>query len=93
MEHKFQVGDLVELSDFGKTIAGDWEVRFGIVVKGPYSFGLPDDGMAEGFYTAYDVMLGDELIKRVPSQFILRMDKNEENNKRVEKVVIGNKRN
>ncbi len=91
MEHKFQVGDLVELSDFGKTIAEDWTIKYGIVVKGPYSMGLPGDGTPEGFYTAYDVMLGDELIKRIPSQFILRMDKDEDDNERVEKVVIGDR--
>ena len=89
MEHKFKVGDLVELSDFGKTIAGDWKIKYGIVVKGPYSMGLPGEGMPEGFYVAYDVMLGDELIKRIPSQFILRMDKDEEDNMRVEKMVVG----
>ena len=88
MEHKFKVGDLVELSDFGKTIAGDFKIKYGIVIKGPYSMGFPDDGTAEGFYTAYDVMIGEELIKRIPSQFILRMDKDEEDNQRVEKVVI-----
>ena len=91
MEHKFKVGDLVELSDFGKTIAGDWKIKYGIIVKGPYSMGLPGGGMPEGFYAAYDVMLGDELIKRIPSQFILRMDKDEDDNERVEKVVIGDR--
>ena len=89
MEHKFKLGDLVELSDFGKTIAGDWKIKYGIVVKGPYSMGHPGGGMPEGFYIAYDVMLGDELIKRIPSQFILRMDKDEEDNMRVEKMVVG----
>jgi len=89
VEHKFKLGDLVELSDFGKTIAGDWKIKYGIVVKGPYSMGLPGGGMPEGFYVAYDVMLGDELIKRIPSQFILRMDKDEEDNMRVEKMVVG----
>ena len=89
MEHKFIVGDLVELSDFGKVMAGDWKIRYGIIVKGPYSMALPGSGMPEGFYTAYDVMLGDELIKRIPVQFILRMDKDEENNERVEKMVMG----
>ena len=89
MEHKFKVGDLVELSDFGRTIAGDWKIKYGIIVRGPYSMGLPGGGMSEGFYTAYDVMLGDELIKRIPSQFSLRMDKDEESNERVEKMVIG----
>ena len=91
MEHKFKIGDLVELSDFGKVMAGDWKIKYGIVVKGPYSMGLPGSGMPEGFYTAYDIMLGDELIKRVPSTFLLRMDKNEKDNERVEKVVIGDR--
>jgi len=86
--HKFKAGDLVELSDFGKMIAGDWKVKYGIIIRGPYSVGLPGGGMPEGFYTAYDVMLGDELIKRIPSEFILRMDKDEEGNEAVEKVVV-----
>jgi hypothetical protein len=88
VKHKFKVGDLVELTDFGKVMAGDWEIKYGIIVRGPYSMGLPGSGMPEGFYTAYDVMLGDELIKRIPTQFILRIDKDEENNERVEKVVV-----
>lgn len=88
MAHKFKAGDLVELSDFGKMIAGDWKVKYGIIIRGPYSVGLPGGGMPEGFYTAYDVMLGDELIKRIPSEFILRMDKDEEGNEAVEKVVV-----
>jgi len=89
VQHKFKIGDLVELSDFGKVMAGDWEIKYGIIVRGPYSMGLPGSGEPEGFYTAYDIMLGDELIKRIPTQFILRMDKNEEDNERVEKLVIG----
>tara|TARA_R110000824_G_scaffold153019_3_gene324493 strand:+ start:295 stop:582 length:288 start_codon:yes stop_codon:yes gene_type:complete len=88
VEHKFEVGDLVELSDFGRTIAGDWIIKYGIIIKGPYSMGLPSDGGPRGFYTAYDIMLGEELIKRIPSEFILRMDKEEENNEQVEKTFI-----
>ena len=88
MGRKFQVGDLVELSNFGNSVAGDWDLKYGIVVKGPYTFGLPEDDSPEGFHIAYDIMLGDELIKRVPSTFLLRMDKNEEDNERVEKVDI-----
>ncbi len=90
MEYKFKIGDLVELSDFGRTMAGDWEIKYGVIVRGPYSMGIPGDGMPQGFYMAYDIMIGNELIKRIPSQFILRMDKDEETNERVEKVVIGN---
>tara|TARA_Y100000593_G_scaffold95018_1_gene198354 strand:+ start:10429 stop:10719 length:291 start_codon:yes stop_codon:yes gene_type:complete len=90
VKYKFKVGDLVELSDFGKTLAGDWEIKYGIVVKGPYSMGLPGGGMPEGFYMAYDVMIGDELFKRIPSQFILRMDRDEDGNKQVEKVAVTN---
>lgn len=78
MKNKFQIGDLVELSEFGRTIAGDWEIKYGVIVKGPYSMGLPDAGTPEEFYIAYDVMIGDELIKKIPSQFILRMDNNHE---------------
>lgn len=89
MKHKFKVGDLVELSDFGQAIAGDWDVKYAVVVKGPYSFGWPADDSPEGFHVAYDVMIGDELIKRIPSIFLLRMDKDEESNERVEKMVIG----
>jgi hypothetical protein len=47
------------------------------------------DDSPEGFHVAYDIMIGDELIKRVPSIFLLRMDKDEEDNERVEKLVIG----
>jgi len=91
--HKFKVGDLVELSDFGQAMAGDWDLKYGIIVKGPYSIGYPYQQLPEGFYTAYDVMLGHELIKRIPSEFILRMDKDEEDNKAVEKVVVRNGEN
>jgi len=88
VNHKFKVGDLVELSDFGQTVAGDPGNEYAVIIKGPYSFGFPVDDSPEGFHIAYDIMIGDELIKRVPSIFLLRMDKDEENNDRVEKVVI-----
>lgn len=89
MSNKFSVGDLVELSHFGQTVAGDFDIRYGIVVKGPYTMGLPDGGMPEGFHVAYDILIGDELIKTIPGIFLLRMDKDEEDNEGVEKMVMG----
>ena len=86
---KFKIGDLVELSDFGKCMAGDFDFRYGIIISEPYSMSVPDTTQPEGFYIAYDVMIGQELFKRIPSEFILRMDKNEEDNDRVEKMVMG----
>ena len=91
MNPKFKVGDLVELSDFGQTVAGDPGNEYAVIIKGPYSFGYPVDDSPEGFHIAYDIMIGDELIKRVPSIFLLRMDKDEEDNERVEKMVVGNR--
>ena len=88
MENKFKIGDLVELSDFGQIVAGDSGSEYAVIIRGPYSFGFPANDSPEGFHIAYDIMIGDELIKRVPSIFLLRMDKDEENNDRVEKVAI-----
>ena len=93
MDREFKVGDLIELSDFGKVMGGDWEIKYGIIVRGPYSMGFPGERMPEGFYTAYDVMLGDKLVKSIPSQFILRMDRDEEDNERMEKLAGGNSPN
>jgi len=86
---KYSKGDLVKLSDFGKLIAGDNEYNIGVIVDGPYNLLTPLGAETTTYYEAYDVLVGDEVMKRVPTEFLHRMTEYEENTERVEKMDNG----
>ena len=90
MSHSLlNVGDLVILSAFGRAVVKPNTAKVGMIVAGPYE---KDYICAKtGLYTkyfSYDVMLGTELLKEVPEDFILRMgdDKHEDNPQGLEEI-------
>ena len=82
----FKKGELVKLSDFGKLISGDKKSLFGIVMSEPYNLLTPLGAEETIYYEAYDLLVGDELINGIPTEFLNRMTKDEKNEK-VEKVA------
>ena len=86
----FKKGELVKLSDFGKLISGDRLSGYGIIISEPYDLLTPLGSETTTYYEAYDLLVGDEVMKGVPTQFIYRMTQNEESNKRMEEVVKRN---
>ena len=83
------IGDLVILSAFGRAVIKPNNAKLGIIIAGPYE---KDYICAKtGLYTkylSYDIMLGIELLKEVPEDFIVRMgdDSHEENPQGLEKI-------
>ena len=89
----FKKGELVRLSDFGKLIHGDRECSVGIVLSEPYDLLTPLGASETTYYEAYDLLVGDEIMKGVPKNFLYRMTENEKSDKRMEKVDKRNKTN
>ena len=88
---KYKKGDLVLLSDFGRLISGEMEYNVGMVLEGPYDLSIKTGKKVTTYYIAYDVLVGDELIKRIPVDFLKRMTKNEKDTERVEEVADGDR--
>ena len=84
---KFKKGELVRLSDFGKLIHGDRLCSVGIVLSEPYDLLTPLAAEQTSYYEAYDLLVGDEVIKGIPTEFLYRMMNNDEPDEEVEKVV------
>ena len=77
---------MVRLSDFGKLISGDRISDYGIIISEPYDLLTPIGSEITTYYEAYDLLVGDEILKGVPTEFIYRMTKDEESIKRMEKM-------
>tara|TARA_Y100000593_G_C4309476_1_gene337605 strand:- start:2568 stop:2843 length:276 start_codon:yes stop_codon:yes gene_type:complete len=86
---KYKKGDLVRLSDFGKLIVGEADCDVGMILEGPYDLSVKTGDVVTTYYIAYDILVGSELMKRVPAEFLKRMTKDEENIARMEKMVDG----
>jgi hypothetical protein len=84
---KFKKGELVRLSDFGKLIHGDRLCSVGIVLSEPYDLLTPLGAKQTSYYEAYDLLVGDEVIKGIPTEFLYRMMNNEEPDEEVEEMV------
>ena len=84
---KFEEGDLVTLSDFGKLVSGAKGSNVGIIISGPYDLLAPTSAEVTSYYMAYDVLVDDDIIERVPADFLKRMVKGEQDVERVEEVV------
>ena len=87
MEHK--KGDLVRLSEFGRLITGERTYNTGVILEGPYDLSVKTGKTVTTYYIAYDIMVGDEVMKRVPADFLKRMTENEEDFERMEAMVGG----
>ena len=90
---EFKEGDLVRLSDFGKLVSGDKGSNVGVVLSGPYDLMAPTSGEVTSYYIAYDVLVDDEIIERVPVDFLKRMVINEKSAERMEEMAKRNKTN
>ena len=84
------VGDLVILSAFGRAVVKPNNAKLGIIIAGPYEkdYICAKSGMYTKYFS-YDVMLGSELLKEVPEDFIQRMgdDNHEENPQGLEEIL------
>ena len=82
------IGDLVILSRFGLSVVSPNPAKVGMIVNGPLerNFICAKTGRYIKYYS-YDIMLGLELLKEVPEDFIMRMgdDEHEENPRGLEK--------
>jgi len=76
------IGDLIILSAFGRAVMKPNTAKVGIIISGPRekNYMCAKTGMYVKYCT-YDVILGDELLKDIPEDFIYRMgdDEHEEN--------------
>ncbi len=83
------VGNLIILSAFGKAVIKPNEARIGIVISGPFekTYMCAKTGLYHKYLT-YDVILGQELLKDIPEDFIYRMgdDEHEENPRGLEEI-------
>ena len=86
----FKKGELVRLSDFGKLIHGDRLCSVGIVLSEPYDLLTPLGAKETSYYEAYDLLVGDEVMKGIPTEFLHRMTKDEENEIKMEEVAKRN---
>ena len=84
------VGDLVLLSAFGLSVIRPNPAKLGVVIGGPYekTYICAKSGLYTKYFS-YDVMLGEELLKEVPEDFVQRMgdDEHEENPQGLEEIL------
>ena len=83
---KFKVGDLIILNDFGLLIYDDGQ-KLGLVVTDAYAYVMPEHSseIIHLEYWTYDIMIGGELIKMMPEEFLRRI-KDEEDIDGMEKL-------
>ena len=91
MEHK--KGDLVRLSEFGRLIAGEKMYTTGVILEGPYDLSIKTGEKVTTYYIAYDILVGDEVMKRVPVDFFKRMVQDEKDIKGMETLADGDSTN
>ena len=72
----YNIGDLVMLRGFGLVLLKS-EQPIGIIIKGPYSFRSVESyhDLVYFEYWCYDILVGSELIKMLPENFLLEVKK------------------
>ena len=86
MEANYKKGDIFYLNTFGTVVLEDDNTaRVGIIIAGPSNF-LVEDEKGHFFYWVYDVMIGNQLIKDIPQEFMDRIinEEHEDNPKGLE---------
>ena len=74
---KFQKGDLVALNAFGRILCVDTNTaKVGVIMSYPRNYYLTQDG-DHLMYWVYDVFVGCELITDIPQDFMVRLEKYE----------------
>ena len=76
---KFKIGDLIILNDFGLLIYDDGQ-KIGLVVTDAYAYVTPRQSSEIIYleYWTYDIMIGGELIKMMPEEFLRRINYEED---------------
>ena len=75
---KYKKGDLVNLNTFGLILRSTGnKARIGIVMSYPRNY-YKANADQELIYWVYDVVVGNELIIDVPQEFLIRINKNED---------------
>tara|TARA_B100001094_G_C17466198_1_gene455208 strand:+ start:198 stop:491 length:294 start_codon:yes stop_codon:yes gene_type:complete len=71
----FSIGDLVKIRGFGKVLAQS-EIGLGIIAKGPYSYKSVESyhDLVYFEWWCYDVLIGSELVRMMPENFLLEVD-------------------
>ena len=88
MEANYKKGDIFYLNAFGTIVLEeDNKARVGIIIAGPSNY-LVEDEEGHFFYWVYDVMIGNQLIKDIPQEFMDRIinEEHEENPQRMENI-------
>ena len=81
MEANYKKGEIFYLNEFGTVLLEDDNTaRVGIIIAGPSNY-LVEDENGHFFYWVYDVMIGNQLIKDIPQEFMDRIinEEHEEN--------------
>jgi len=74
---KYSKGDLVALNVFGHILLSpDNKAKIGIIMSLPRNY-YKANAEAELIYWVYDVVVGSELIIDVPQEFLIRINKDE----------------
>ncbi len=74
---KYNKGDLVTLNIFGHILLSpENKARIGIVMSYPRNY-YKAEAETELIYWVYDVVVGSELIIDVPQEFLIRINKDE----------------
>ena len=74
---KFQKGDLVVLTAFGRILCVEQNnASVGVIMSEPRSYCLREDGQVM-MYWVYDVFVGNELIIDIPQNFMIKVKNNE----------------
>jgi hypothetical protein len=74
---KYKKGDLVNLNTFGLILRSTGnKARIGVVMTNPRNY-YKADREQELIYWVYDVVVGNELIIDVPQEFLIRIEKDE----------------
>ena len=81
MADKFKLGELIYLNEYGFFITTNFDGIIGIIISKPYSIIAPVETVMDTFYTVYDVLLGGELFKMVPEEFMESYGKHEKDTK------------
>jgi len=70
----FSIGDLVRIRGFGILMSED-NIEIGLICKGPYSYQSIESYHELVYFEwwCYDVLIGSELIRMMPENFLLEV--------------------
>ena len=74
----FNIGDLVIIRGFGLLLTKS-DQSIGVVTKGPYSYRSIESyhDLVYFEWWCYDILVGSELVKMLPENFLLQVKKDE----------------